>query len=91
MKRQWLYKKNVEPTIFTGEEAISEALESGWKDTPAGFDKSKDFIVAEIVEEKSASTTEARVVKKKSMATIEAKVVKEKKPTKKEVIIEEDE
>ena len=32
--RVWLYKKNVEATIFTGEEAVNQALENGWQDTP---------------------------------------------------------
>ncbi len=75
MKRQWLYKKNVEPTIFTGEEAINDALDSGWKDTPAGFDKSKDVIDAKVVEKK-----------KKSTPAIEAKAIK---PTKKDKKLEE--
>jgi len=32
--KQWLYKKGEEPRIFKGEDAIEEALENGWKDTP---------------------------------------------------------
>ena len=32
--RVWLYKKNVEATIFTGEEAVNQALDNGWQDTP---------------------------------------------------------
>lgn len=35
--RQWLYKEGSEPKIFKGEEAIEEALESGWVDSPKGF------------------------------------------------------
>jgi len=36
-KRQWLYKKDATPAIFTGEEAISDALDNGWVDTPSKF------------------------------------------------------
>ncbi len=48
MIKQWLYNKNAEPTIFSGQEAIDKAQKDGWVDTPAAF-KEKDAIDAIIV------------------------------------------
>jgi hypothetical protein len=42
---KWLYKEGEEPKIFKGEDAIEDALENGWVDSPKGFKK-----VAEAVE-----------------------------------------
>lgn len=35
---QWLYKKGEEPTLFKNKEAVKDALDGGWVDTPATFD-----------------------------------------------------
>lgn len=43
----WLYKEGEEPKQFKNEEAIEDALEDGWVDTPAGFKKDEE--VNEIV------------------------------------------
>lgn len=51
MRRKWLYKKNVEPTIFKGEEAIQEALNNGWETRPIGSVKKED-IEAEVITKK---------------------------------------
>jgi len=47
--RKWLYNKNADATIFHGEEAINNALQNGWVDTPAKLQE-QDAIEAEIVE-----------------------------------------
>jgi len=39
MKRQWLYKKDADATIFYGEEAIDKALKDEWVDTPTKISK----------------------------------------------------
>ena len=46
--RTWLYNKNAEPKIFTGEEAIKKALADGWVETPAAF--KKDTLDAKVIE-----------------------------------------
>lgn len=38
-KRQWLYHKDAEATIFTGDDAIEKAIQDGWVDTPAKLEQ----------------------------------------------------
>jgi len=66
--RQWLYNKNAEPTIFTGQEAIDKALKDGWVDTPAAF-KEKDAIEATVVTKVKA--IEAIVVEEDNLDSLE--------------------
>ena len=52
--KKWLYNTNADSTIFHGEEAINNALQNGWVDTPAKL-KEQDAIEAVVVETKTRS------------------------------------
>lgn len=73
--RKWLYKKNVEPTIFTGEEAIQEALKSGWKPRPIGSTTPADTLEAEVVKEPKNIVETVKKTKSKREQPAEIKQV----------------
>ena len=60
--RKWLYKKDVEPTIFKGDKAIQDAIDSGWETRPI-VDKKQEVIEAKIVTKKTAPKSKKAIIK----------------------------